>query len=194
MSKNPKLLALEICNGDVASFELFFNAEFDNLVYFVNSYIHDNYRAKDIAQEALLTLWQKRSAIDPDRNIRALVYTIARNKTINELKSPPLNYKSVSLDEMNADILAMSDESLDAEIEALSLKELIERTIANLPDTVRESFIMSRVLGMTNREIAKKKKMSLTGVEYHMKISLKIFKEKLKEYNFLWGWILTFLY
>ncbi|MDD3977805.1 MAG: sigma-70 family RNA polymerase sigma factor, partial [Methanomicrobium sp.] len=171
-----------------------FNAEFDNIVYFVDSYIHDKYRAKDIAQEALLTLWQKRSTINPDKNIRALLYTIARNKTINELKSPPLNYKSVSLDEIKTDILALSDNSLDAEIEALSLKELIEKTIDNLPDTVRESFIMSRVLGMTNREIAKKKKMSLTGVEYHMKISLKIFKEKLKEYSFLWGWILTFLY
>ena len=61
--------------GDVESFELFFNLEFDNIVYFVNGYIHNPDLAKDIAQESLLTLWEKRGLINPDKNIRAfLIY------------------------------------------------------------------------------------------------------------------------
>ena len=182
MKKSPHILAKEIKQGEVASFELFYRAEFNNLLFFVNGYLHDEFRAKDIAQESLSTLWEKREMIDPDKNMRALVYTIARNKTINELKSRSLFSKSINISEIKADILALSHDSLDAELDALNLKELIARTMANLPDTVRESFIMSRELGMTNKEIAKAKKMSLTGVEYHIKVSLKIFREKLKEY------------
>ena len=194
MRKNPDILASEIKQGDISSFDLFFKAEFDNLVYFVDGYVHDRARAKDIAQESLWTLWEKRENIDPDRNIRALAFTIARNKTINELKSRSLFSNSVGINEIKANIMALSDDSLGAELEALSLKELIDRTMANLPETVRESFIMSRELGMTNKEIAKTKNMSLTGVEYHMKISLKIFRDELKEYLPVWGWMLLFLY
>jgi RNA polymerase sigma-70 factor (ECF subfamily) len=87
------------------------------------------------------------------------------------------------------------DDSLGKELETLELKQLIDRTIRNLPDTVRGSFIMSRKLGMTNKEIAKAKNMSLTGVEYHMKISLNILRKKLKEFLiFFQGWMLLFLY
>jgi len=194
MKKSPHILAEEIRQGNVTSFEVFFKAEFNNLVFFINGYLHDEFKAKDIAQESLATLWEKRAIIDPDKNIRALVYTIARNKAINELKTYALFSNAVDINEMKANIMALSDDSLNDELDALNLKELIERTMANLPDTVRESFVMSRELGMTNKEIAKAKNMSLTGVEYHMKISLKIFREKLKDYIVNWGRILYFLY
>lgn len=193
MRKDPRILAQEIHGGIISSFEVFYGAEFDNIVYFVNGYLHDFARAKDIAQEALWTLWEKRETIDPERNIRALVFTIARNRTLNELKSRSLFSNSAALLEIQADMVALADDSLEQMVEALGLEELIERTMGNLPDTVRESFRMSRDQGMTNREIARLKNMSLTGVEYHMKISLTIFRKKLKEYLPLWGWIALFL-
>lgn len=182
MAKKDTKLALEISRGNIASFDLFYKSEFDNIVHFINSYLHDYFRAEDIAQESLLTLWEKREIIDPERNIRALLYTIAKNRTLNELKARSSLQNIENINEINANIIALKDDSLRDEIDALSLKELIENTIENLPDTVRDSFIMSRHLGMTNKEIAEAKNMSLTGIEYHMKISIKIFKEKLKEY------------
>ena len=72
MKKNPHILANEIRQGNDASFELFFKTEFDNLVYFINGYLHDGTRAKDTAQESLWMLWEKCETIDPGRNIRAL--------------------------------------------------------------------------------------------------------------------------
>ncbi len=195
MKKNQNIFAQKIRNGDEESYELFFKLEFDNIVYFVNGYLHDPDLAKDIAQESLLTLWEKREIIDPEKNIRALLYTIARNKSINELKTRSSSLNSISLNEIKANINALSDDSLNAELETLDLIDLIDRTIENLPDSVRGSFIMSRKLGMTNKEIAKAKNLSLTGVEYHMKISLNILRKKLKGYLiFFKGWILLFLY
>lgn len=190
MRKKEYNLAFEISKGDIASFDLFYKSEFDNIVFFINSYLHDDFRAEDIAQESLLTLWEKREIIDPERNIRALLYTIAKNKTLNELKSKSASLSIDNLNEINVNILALKDDSLSEEIEALSLRELIENTIDNLPDTVRDSFIMSRHLGMTNKEIAEAKNMSLTGIEYHMKISIKIFREKLKDYLAFGVWFI----
>lgn len=195
MKKQPDILAKEICKGDLESYELFFKLEFDNIVYFVNGYLHDPDLAKDIAQESLLTLWEKRGIIDPEKNIRAFLYTIAKNRAINELKTRSSSVNSISINEIRANLNALMDDSLGKELETLELKQLIDRTIRNLPDTVRGSFIMSRKLGMTNKEIAKAKNMSLTGVEYHMKISLNILRKKLKEFLiFFQGWMLLFLY
>lgn len=195
MKKQPDKLAKEICKGDLESYELFFTLEFDNIVYFVNGYLHDPDLAKDIAQESLLTLWEKRGIIDPEKNIRAFLYTIAKNRAINELKTRSSSVNSISINEIRANLNALMDDSLGKELETLELKQLIDRTIRNLPDTVRGSFIMSRKLGMTNKEIAKAKNMSLTGVEYHMKISLNILRKKLKEFLiFFQGWMLLFLY
>lgn len=195
MKKQPNIFAQEISNGDLDSYELFFKLEFDNIVYFVNGYLHDPDLAKDIAQESLLTLWEKRNLIDPEKNLRAFLYTIARNKAINELKTRSSSVNSISINEIKANLNALTDDSLTAELEALGLKQLIDSTIKNLPDSVRGSFIMSRKLGMTNKEIASAKNMSLTGVEYHMKISLNILRKKLKEFLiFFQGWMLLFLY
>lgn len=180
--KHPNILALEISEGNVESFNFFYRLEFDNIVYFANSYLNDLFKAKDIAQESFLTLWEKRSTIDQNKNLRAFIFTIAKNKALNELKSQARYACSIDINEINANISALSDHSLNAEIESLSLEELINRTMDNLPDTTKESFIMSRRLGMTNKEIAQARNISITGVEYHIKISLKIFKEKLKEY------------
>jgi len=195
MKKNPNIIAEKIREGDLESFELFYNLEFNNIMYFVNGYIHDPDLAKDIAQESLLALWEKRETINPEKSIRAFLFTIARNKAINELNTRSSSLNSISINEINANLTALRDETLTSEIEALNLNDLINRTIENLPDFAKESFIMSRKLGMTNKEIAMAKNMSLTGVEYHMKISLKILRKKLKEYLiFLQGWILLFLY
>ncbi|MCK9629204.1 MAG: RNA polymerase sigma-70 factor [Bacteroidales bacterium] len=195
MKKQPDILAKEICKGDLESYELFFRLEFDNIVYFVNGYLHDPDLAKDIAQESLLTLWEKRGIIDPEKNLRAFLYTIAKNRAINELKTRSSSVNSISINEIKANLNALMDDSLGEELETLELKQLIDSTIRNLPDTVRGSFIMSRKLGMTNKEIANAKNMSLTGVEYHMKISLNILRKKLKEFLiFFQGWMLFFLY
>jgi RNA polymerase sigma-70 factor (ECF subfamily) len=182
VEKRSDILAQKIREGDEASFEILFNAEFNNIVYFVNGYLHDISTSKDIAQDSLWKLWEVKDTIDASKSLRAYVFTIARNRTINELKSLSRKPEMVNVDEVKADLIALNDDSLKEELDTLDLQKLIDQTIDNLPDTVRGSFIMSRRYGMTNKEIAKAKNISLTGVEYHMKISLRILKEKLKDY------------
>ena len=175
-------LAREIMEGDVKAFEVFFKAEFDNIVHFLNNYLHDHFLAKDIAQVSLWTLWEKRSLIDPEKNLRAFAFTIARNRAINELKVKEFSARSIESKEISANIQALGDESLTRHINALDLEELIKRTYENLPETARDSFILSRKYGLTNREIAMEKGITMKAVEYHMKIALKFFRERLKDY------------
>jgi len=175
-------LAADIRDGSKEAFELFYRMEFNNLVHFCRSYLHDTKHAEDIAQEALCMLWEKHQEMDPEKNLRAFVFRSARNMTINALKKKSFFTDKANRVEISEDILALKDESMDNLIESLELARLIENIYRNLPDTVKDSFVMSRQMGMTHKEIALTKKMSQKAIEYHINISLKIFRKKLKEY------------
>lgn len=175
-------LASDIRNGDMEAYELFYRMEFNNLVHYVESYTHDRQSAEDIAQETLFTLWDRRNTLNPDRDIRPFTYRIARNRTINALKRKSLFADRNLRTGITNEIMALKDESMEGLIESLELEHLIEEIYSNLPESARESFEMSRKEGMTNKEIAEHKNLSVKAIEYHIHISLRMFRKMLGEY------------
>lgn len=159
-----------IREGDAASFEVFYRMERNNLVHFVFSYLKDYHRAEDIAQDALMKLWERRTELDADRNIRAYVFTIARNMTIDSLR------RHVAAESLES-CLCLEDRSMDGLIEALDMASLFEKTFNTLPFKVRDTFMKSRAEGLTNKEIAKQEKLSVKAVEYRISAALRALKK-----------------
>lgn len=188
-------LAKEIKEGNRVSFSVLYKAEFDNLHFFIMHYVHDSSLSKDIVQEAFIALWNNKETIDENRNIRTFLYSIARNKAINVLKSKYHTANRLKAIELKADINALSSEYVTEKIDALTLEDLIEKVYSNLPKTVKKSFELSRKESMTNEEIADLLGISVRSVEYHIHTSLAIFREKLKDYlTFFFAFLLLFLY
>ena len=175
-------VAEDIRNGDRKAFEMFYRLEFNNLVHFIASYTSDRERAMDLAQDVLCTLWERRSDIRPGANLRAWVFTVARNRTLNVLKEKKYFADSSFRSTLDERIAALEDPSVEHLIDSLELGALIRKAYDTLSDTSKDTFIMSRIAGLTNREIAERRGISLKTVEYHIKISLRHFRDKLKEY------------
>lgn len=175
-------LTADIRNGDTDAFELFYRMEFSNIVHFIYSYTYDIRNAEDLAQEVFSILWEKRNLLNPEKNLRSFVFRIARNRTLNALKEKKLFADINALKQIDEDILALEDPSMEEMIDSLGLQKLIEKIYAQLPDSARLSFEMSRKEGLTNKEIAEFQGLSVKAIEYHIKVSLKIFRKKLKEY------------
>ena len=164
-------LTEQIRRGDHSAFELFYRMEFLNLVHFAGSYLKDEENAKDIAQEALAALWEHRRSLDEGKNIRAYVFTIARNKTLDELRAqnaPELEY--------------LEDNSVDEYISRLELTRLIKNVWGNLPPKISKTFALSRSEGLKNREIAQREGISEKAVEYRMRVALEKFRKNIKKY------------
>lgn len=175
-------LTADIRRGDADAFELFYRMEFNNIVHFIYSYTYDMRNAEDLAQEVFGILWEKRNTLDPDRNLRSFVYRIARNRTLNALKEKKLFVERSVMKEIDEDILALEDASMEEMIDSLALEDIIEKIYLSLPDSARTSFELSRKEGLTNKEIAEVQGLSVKAIEYHIKISLRIFRKRLKEY------------
>lgn len=168
--------------GEERAFELFFLMEFNNVVYFLTSYVKDESAAKDIAQESFIAMWHKRKGLRYDCNIRGYLYTIARNKALNFIRDNKLNKPSDKRKEYMLDYYALLHESVTSEIDALTLEKLIGKTYSDLPERMKKLFYMNRELGLTYREIAEKEKIPVKAVEYQIRKVLNIFRSRLRHF------------
>ena len=176
-------LAEAIRHGDTVAFEMFFRAEYLNVVSFFSKYMKDSYMAQDIAQDSFVQLWKTRDRVDSGKNLRSYVFTIARNLAINKMQLKSYRRKeSMSNPAVKLRIEALSHPSVTARIEGLELSALIKKVYSELPDSVLESFVMNRELGMTYKEIADKRGISQKSVEYHIRVALQVFRSRLKDY------------
>ena len=153
--------------------------EFLNLVHFAGSYLKDEERARDMAQETLLALWENRRSLDPDKNIRSFVFTIARNKTLNELRRRKL-FSPSGLEDDALELL--EDASVEEQIQGLELATLIEKVWNKLPKEIGNTFALSREEGLKNREIAAREGISEKTVEYRMRVARGHFRELFRKF------------
>lgn len=176
-----KEITLAIKAGSRDIFRSLYRAEYTNLVHFVSSYTRNMQDAEDIIQETMLSVWENRESLDPDRNFRSYLYTVARNKSLNYLRDNAKRFKNSSIHESEYLInsLALSSFSVEEEINALELQEFIDRIYLSLPEKVTNVFKMSRQDGLTYNEIAEKMGITSKVVEYQVSIALKAFRLKI---------------
>ena len=166
--------------SDTEAYEVLFKAEYENVRFFIQHYIHDTAEAEDLAQETFASLWTNRDRIDPARNIRSFLFTIARNRALNHLTmlrtrmTDPLEKNTVNLS-----IESLSSEHMISRIDALDMKRIIDLVYEKMPELTRKIFVMNRDENMTYEEIAESTGLTVKKVEYNMVKALKQFRNKL---------------
>ena len=176
---NEITLAIKAGSNDV--FWSVYRAEYDNLLHFISSYTRNREDAEDLVQETMIAIWDNRESLDPNKNFRSYLYTIARNKSLNYLRDNAKRMKGSSLQESENLInsLALSSTSVEEEISALDMEGFIERIYLSLPEKVVNTFRMSRQEGLTYNEIAERLGITTKVVEYHISITLKAIRLRL---------------
>ena len=143
--------------------------------------------AEDIYMEAIIQYWEKRKELPADTNIPGYLLTSVKNKALNHLRH--LTIRTDAEDqlydhrqrELNFRIASL--ESCDpSELFTIEVKEIIRKTLDELPEQTRTIFFKSRYENMTNREIAAELDLSIKTIEFHISKALKLFRNRLKDY------------
>lgn len=149
------------------------------MCYFAQKYVKDFETAKEIVQDAFITLWEKRETIEMDRPVKSYLTMVIHNKCSNYLRD---NRK---FDPYILDIVNLLDvpeyESSDILI-ANELKIKIEASISELPEKCREIFVLNRYENLKYREIADKLQISVKTVETQMSKALQHMRIRLAEF------------
>lgn len=164
---------------DHSGFEMLFKSHFAGLCFFAQKYVKDFETAKEIVQDAFISLWEKRDTIDMARHVKSYLTMIIHNKCTNYLRDNR-KFDQYILDIEN--LLEVPEyDGADSMVEN-ELKLKIDLSIAELPDKCREIFVLNRYENLKYQEIADKLQISVKTVESQMSKALQHLRIRLAEF------------
>lgn len=176
---NKRLIA-----GDVEFFEYLYEEYYNKAVFYANQYLRDAEMARDVAQDAFITLWEKRKEIKPELSVQSYILTIVKNKCLNILRKriSERRYTSkIIKQEDMANLLALCDNTSD-EYLLVEISEMVEEVLNDMPEKMSAVYRLNRENELTYDEIAQQLNVSVKTVEYRMSKALYFFRLKFKDY------------
>lgn len=166
---NEKVILVKVSEGDENAFRDLFCYYYPKAKTFLEQMISSSDDAMDIAQNIFVKIWLQRSILPEVKSFGAYLYTIARNAAIDYGRTRKIK---IPLEEMEVgyDIGKWHSES---EYFAKEAQIQIAAAISKQPEKRRQVFIMSRLEGKTNGEIAELLGISKRTVENHLNLVLK---------------------
>ena len=164
---------------DKATFEALFRSEFKGLCVFAIQYVKDGDTAREITQEAFISLWEKRETIDLSKPVKTYLSTTVRNKCLNWLRdNKKFNKEILDIEGLLSEKAYIQHDRL-VEVE---IREKIAEAIEELPIKCREIFVLNRNENLKYLEIAAKLEISVKTVEAQMSKALQHMRERLREF------------
>jgi RNA polymerase sigma-70 factor (ECF subfamily) len=165
-----KDLAAAVRNSDAGAFKTLYYRYYDALYQFLYSKCRSSELARDLLQEVFTRIWQTRARINPEQSIKAYLYRIANNLSIDHMRKKVRERKYQV--EMNKQGKQNARD--------LEMSITIRKAIENLPEKYRLVFQLSRFEGLTYAEISAVCKISIKTVESRMSRALQILRKALK--------------
>jgi len=174
-----------IDHNGVVKLETLYMEYFRKSFLFVKSYLFDDMAAEDIVSECILQTWQE-SRTTPIGNIKAYLFTLLKNSSLNYLKHEQIKYKSfdaISSNHFHELSLRINtlETCLPQYVLTDEIMDIIDKTLLPMPQS-KEIFMRSRFSGQSNSEIAENLNISVKNVEYHIGKVLKLLRKSLSDY------------
>lgn len=175
---DERSLVLRLIEGEEDAFCELYAAYKNRLIYFAMRFLKSREYAEDIFQDAFAVVWQGRRFINPDASFSAYLYTIVRNRILNQLRD--LSNQDKLREQILSQAVNYTNETKD-EIIANDLRQFISRALQQLTPRQREIFQMSRERQMSHREIAEVLGISVNTVQESISISLRTLRTYLEK-------------
>lgn len=171
---NERDLLLRMSRGEEEAFTAIYKHYFPEINRFILGYLKIPQLAGDTVQEIFIKIWNERGRLPELGSFRAFLYVLARNHTLNTLRSAS-RYDEV-IGEMTKKHLA-SRKDADDEMLTKDYLAFLQKTIEALPPRGREVFRLCRQEGRTYEEVAALLGISKNSVKNHMVSSMRSLKE-----------------
>lgn len=169
---NEKALVEAVNTGDQEAFEAIYRYYADTIYRFLWRRTKSPDVAADLTQETFIRMWRKNDTLDPNRGVKAFLFQIARNLSIDHLRAQV----RVDTEEIDPALAAPEKDPL-----AFDTKHRISGAIQKLPENQRLAFSLSRFEGLTYAEIADTMNISVKTVEVHIGRALRKLRNSLHD-------------
>ena len=172
------ILFERIRNDDRAALERLFQQYYQRLCRVAYFLLDDKLLSEEVVADVFVNLWQKRKHLNISTNLEGYLHVATRNMAKAQLRK-----KQVYYDELTVLDNDMNHALIDNPENQMIQKELqaqYQKACEALPPKCRMVFEMSRVDGLTCREISEALDLSLKTVENHILNALTQIRKQVK--------------
>jgi RNA polymerase sigma-70 factor, ECF subfamily len=143
--------------------------------------IRDESDVEDVLHDVLLQLWEQGDRYNPNqKGLRGLLVTLARRRALDRLRRRAAYRRATESLKTDADNpLTCEISTVSSQVEVHDLSELLNRVIQELPEAQKEVVHLTFFKGMSQREIAANRRISLGTVKTRLHLAQR------KLYNYL---------
>lgn len=156
-------------------FNQVFHQFHQKLYYYVFSKTKSEFCAQEVVQITFIKLWQYRHSLNEEISIDTQLFRIAKTTLIDQLR------KLNNSDKLSETLLRQNSVTSNLAISNLEEKELYNKlleALSQMPPSRKKVFEMSRLQGLSYKEIATSLLISEKTVENHIGLALRQLKEK----------------
>lgn len=154
-------LVAEFLVGEERAFQELVERYQTRLLNFIFRTIGDRERAEDLVQEVFIRVYRHLHRFDPSKKFSTWAYTIASNLAKNELRNrsrnPLVFFQTIRKNWQDEDRPLQFEDAgsrPDDLYRKRHLRELVEQSVAQLPEHHRQVFILRELEGKSYEEIA----------------------------------------
>ncbi|WP_077400673.1 RNA polymerase sigma factor [Cellulophaga omnivescoria] len=159
--KDDRILIKELQKGNENAYVFLVHQYDKKLFSYALSLCKNQASAQDLLQNVFLKIWKKRKSLNVNFSVKSYLYRSVYNEFLNECNRE--KSKSLIEKEYHSSLQKTVEDSSCEDGE--HLKALILKEIDKLPQKCKEIFKLSKVEGLTNKEISDFTGISIKTVE-----------------------------
>lgn len=166
-------------DNDLEAFEKIYQMHEKRLSHYAFQFTKSQFITEEIIQDVFFKLWIHRKSLKKDGNIKAYLYRMVRNRSLNYLRDAVQHEDLAEV--LKKDALRARDQT-DHPVISMDLDNIMDSVLERLPERKRSIFQLSRQEGKSNTEIAKQLGVTIKTVENHIWEALIIIKKHMERH------------
>ncbi len=135
--------------------------------------------AQELVQDAFLNLYRHKLDINANTQLGAYLYISLKNNILNHYRKESTHRRYEAYVQQHS---TEADHSTESAINTREIEHRLIDEIGKLPPQCKAVFTLSRIDGLSDKEIAARLEISVNTVEQHKRKALKILRIALKDY------------
>lgn len=184
---DERLLIGALKNGSRKAFDEIYGMYAKRLLAYCKQYTKRWEDAEEIVQDVFVRLWNSRTSIRQEETLRSLLFIIAKHYLINAYRA---NVNSPAYEEYVACRAEPAPGAYSCPLEYEDFLRKLRAALRKLPPAQRKIIELSRLKGLSNKEVAEEAGVSEQTVKNQLSQGLKSLREELDKIAWIAGWLL----
>lgn len=169
-------------NTSEEAFRLFFRRYYSRMYYYATRMVGTS-GAEEVTLDVFMDIWKRFGEIEIGDNILGYLYRAVYRRSLNYLRdNKRVDTQALEeINEMRAEHYLSDIGNGEKNMADSDLQRQINQAISELPEKCRETFILSYIHGLKNKEIADLQGVSQRTVDAQIYKALKYLRERLHD-------------